>query len=112
MLDKYNPNLKYQLAGREMSPWMPRGSVGKLISVLGEPGALAAAHFGGFASLPATAVAAPVLATMTSPRLNALTRYGVGATLRGFGKMGVTQDNLARALEAGRVYQQTKKQQP
>lgn len=121
-LSKYDPTLPYQIAGALMNPKIARGLWGRGVAIdsvlealnkglgLGE-GAAGAAVGSGVGALAAgklgailTAIPGAGVALLgSSPRANALTRYGIGASVRGARKLGLTQKNIGLLGESARL---------
>lgn len=121
-LSKYDPTLPYQIAGALMNPKIARGLWGRGMAIdsvleainkglgLGE-GAAGAAIGSGIGALAAgklgailTAVPGAGLTLLgSSPRANAIVRYGLGASVRGARKLGLTQKNIGLLGESARL---------
>lgn len=108
-VSRFQPDLRYGLAGAAFNPMMPRGIIARLFAAenlpemlpkLAEPAAGAAAAL----ALPGALKGAAALG-LAIPRLQGNLRYGIGAAQRLVRKVGATQKNLG-LLSQGGLYTQ------
>lgn len=97
---RHAPTLPFQVAGATMNPVLPRGIVARGGALLH-----AGAVGGAAAFLPQLLATMPLLAA-ASPRAVGNARYAAGAATRGARSVGVTHNNIGKAVEALRLLSQ------